>query len=91
MTESNKMIIKDANGQEKEMEILFTFESDELNREYVVFTDPNDESGEVFALRYNDNYELEQIEDESEWNMIEEVFGAFVEELDEYDEETDGQ
>jgi uncharacterized protein YrzB (UPF0473 family) len=51
MTESNKMIIKDANGQEKEMEILFTFESDELNREYVVFTDPTDESGEVFAMR----------------------------------------
>ncbi len=91
MTDSNKMIIKDENGQEKEMEILFTFESDELNAQYVVFTDPASEDGEVFASRYNDDGELEPIETEAEWEMIEEVVGAFSDEMNEYDEETDGQ
>ncbi len=91
MIDSNKMIIKDENGQEKEMEILFTFESDELNAQYVVFTDPTSEDGEVFASRYNDEGELEPIETEAEWEMIEEVVGAFSDEMNEYDEETDGQ
>ena len=91
MIESNKMIVKDENGQEKEMEILFTFESDELNAQYVVFTDPESEDGEVFASRYSDDGELEPIETEAEWEMIEEVVGAFSDEMNEYDEETDGQ
>lgn len=91
MLETNKMIVKDENGQEKEMEILFTFESDELNAQYVVFTDPQDEEGEVFASRYNDEGELEPIETEAEWEMIEEVVGAFSDEMNEYEEETDGK
>ncbi|MBQ4342295.1 MAG: DUF1292 domain-containing protein [Erysipelotrichaceae bacterium] len=91
MIDSNKMIVKDENGQEKEMEILFTFESDELNAQYVVFTDPQDEDGEVFASRYNDEGELEPIETEAEWEMIEEVVGAFSDEMNEYEEETDGK
>ncbi len=91
MIDSNKMIVKDENGQEKEMEILFTFESDELNAQYVVFTDPDSEDGEVFASRYNDEGELEPIETEAEWDMIEEVVGAFSDEMNEYEEETDGQ
>ncbi|MBE6107777.1 MAG: DUF1292 domain-containing protein [Erysipelotrichaceae bacterium] len=91
MIDSNKMIVKDENGQEKEMEILFTFESDELNAQYVVFTDPQDEEGEVFASRYNDEGELEPIETEAEWEMIEEVVGAFSDEMNEYEEETDGK
>lgn len=91
MIDSNKMIVKDEQGQEKEMEILFTFESDELNAQYVVFTDPESEDGEVFASRYNDEGELEPIETEAEWEMIEEVVGAFSDEMNDYEEETDGQ
>ena len=91
MIESNKMIVKDENGLEKEMEILFTFESDELNTQYVVFVDPEDESGEVFASRYTDDGGLEPIETEEEWAMVEEVVGAFSDEMNEYEEETDGQ
>lgn len=91
MLETNKMIVKDENGQEKEMEILFTFESDELNTQYVVFVDPQDESGEVFASRYTEDGSLEPIETEEEWAMVEEVVGAFSDEMNDYEEDTDGQ
>ena len=48
----------------------------------MLFTDPKDEEGEVFACSYNEEGEMEPVEDPDEWSMIEEVFGAFVEELD---------
>lgn len=48
----------------------------------MLFTDPKDEEGEVFACSYTDEGEMEPVEDPEEWSMIEEVFGAFVEELD---------
>ena len=67
MLDSNTLYVKDENGKEVAMEILFTFANEEMGKQYVVFVDPNDDSGEVFAS-------------ESEWEMVEEVLGAFNEE-----------
>ena len=50
MLETNTLYITKEDGQEVAMEILFTFESDDLNRKYVVFVDPNDDSGEVLCF-----------------------------------------
>ena len=36
------------------MDILFTFESDQTNKQYVLFVNPNDETGEVYASCYDD-------------------------------------
>ena len=49
MLETNTMFVTDESGNEKEMEILFTFEDEEKGRKYVVFADPEDEGEEVFA------------------------------------------
>ena len=49
MLESNTLYVHDEDGKEMEMEILFTFENEEKQRKYVVFSDPQDESGEVYA------------------------------------------
>lgn len=87
MVDSNKILVKDESGEEKEMEILFTFEDDNLGNNYVLFTDPKDESGEVFACRYTDDYDMIPVDDEKEWAMIEEVFNTFVAELDTFDDE----
>lgn len=73
--ESNIMYVRDENGQEQEMEILFTFDNDD--KKYVVFTKANSNDDEVFASCYNDDGELLPIETEEEWNMVEEVIGAF--------------
>ncbi|MDF9838423.1 MULTISPECIES: DUF1292 domain-containing protein [unclassified Breznakia] len=79
--ESNSMFIKDETGNEKEMEILFTFDHQE--KKYVIFRDINANDDEVFASAYNDDGELLPIEAEEEWQMVEEVLLAFTEEDDE--------
>ena len=79
MLETNTMFVTDESGNEKEMEILFTFEDEEKGRKYVVFADPEDEGEEVFASAYDDEGNLMPVETDEEWQMIEEVIGAFVE------------
>lgn len=78
MLEENKIVVVDENEKEIEMEILFTFENDEFKRKYVLYVNPKDETGEVFVSVYTDEGELLEISDEKEWEMIEEVFEAFV-------------
>lgn len=80
MLDSNTLYVKDENGKEVAMEILFTFANEEMGKQYVVFVDPDDDSGEVFASCYDDEGNLLPIESESEWEMVEEVLGAFNEE-----------
>lgn len=77
MIEKNITII-DEQGKEIEMEILFTFSDDTFNRDYVLYVNPSDDSGEVFVSAYTEDGELLDITDEKEWAMIEEVFEAFV-------------
>lgn len=79
MLESNIMYVEDENGKEKEMEILFTFDNEAKNKSYVVFQDASGENDEVFASCYDDDGNLTPIETEEEWNMVEEVLGAFME------------
>lgn len=76
-----KMTFKAINneGNEVECEVLFTFESDETKKNYMVYTDnTTDESGNirVYASIYNPDKpesELIPIESESEWKIIETI------------------
>lgn len=76
-----KMTFKALNneGQEIECEVLFTFESEETNKNYMVYTDnTTDEEGnvKVYASIYNPEKpesELIPIESESEWKIIETI------------------
>lgn len=85
MTESNTMIITDESGQEREVEILLTFEDELTGHSFVLFTDPQDEEGNVYAYRYDEDGNLNEVTEESEWEMCQEVLGAFSNE-DEEDE-----
>ncbi|MGN1345085.1 MAG: DUF1292 domain-containing protein [Traorella sp.] len=80
MLDSNTLYIKDENGKEIAYDILFTFENEQTKKQYVVFVDPNDEDGEVFASCYDEEGNLLPIETDEEWEMVEEVLGAFDEE-----------
>ena len=52
MLDSSSLYVTDENGNEKRMEILFTFEDDNHAKKYVVFMDPEEEEGSVcFRLR----------------------------------------
>lgn len=79
MLETNTLFVKDEDGNELEMQILFTFEDEANNRKYVVFTDPKQDDEEVYASRYDDEGNLLPVETDEEWTMIEEVIGAFGE------------
>ena len=67
------------NGQEIECEVLFTFESDETGKNYIVYTDNTlDEYGntKVYASIYTPNEEntnLIPIETDKEWKIIETI------------------
>ena len=64
-------------GQEIECEILFTFDSDETKKSYIVYTDnTTDEQGntKVYASIFDpekDEQTLEPIQTEEEWKIIE--------------------
>lgn len=76
-----KMTFKVINdeGKEIECEVLFTFESDETKKNYIVYTDNTiDEEGntKVYASIYNpdeDETKLLPIETEKEWKIIETI------------------
>lgn len=79
--ENNKMTFKilSDEGKEIECEVLFTFESDETKKNYIVYTDNTlDEQGntKVYASIYNPNEEntnLIPIETDKEWKIIETI------------------
>lgn len=77
----------DENGKEIECEVLFTFESDETGKNYIVYTDnTTDEEGntKVYASIYTPNEEdlkLTAIETEKEWKIIETILSELQEEV----------
>ena len=85
--DTNKFVVTDENGVEIEMEILFTFQLDNDERNFVLYTNPADDSGEVIAAIYDEYGKLSQIEAEDDWAMVEEVFNSFIEEQEGNDDE----
>ena len=68
-----------AEGKQVECEVLFTFESEETNKNYIIYTDnTSDEAGNirVYASVYNpdeESSELLPVETEKEWKVIETI------------------
>ena len=82
--DSKTFFITTDDGQEKQMKILFTFDSDEFGKSYVFFYDPEDED-EIYAMSYDEEGNLNQVEEKSEeeWEMLREVFEAFEDDTEE--------
>ncbi|WP_172189373.1 DUF1292 domain-containing protein [Lentilactobacillus kribbianus] len=84
-----QITIADENGDETLYDVLFTFQSEDYNRSYIlVYPTGKDEDEEIeilaFALPEGDNPsdpkggELEAIESDEEWDMIESVLNTFL-------------
>ncbi len=77
----------DDEGKEIECEVLFTFESDETGKNYIVYTDnTQDEEGntKVYASIYNpdeDETKLIPIESDKEWKIIETILDELQKEI----------
>ena len=74
----NQIIIYDEDGKEYLMNILFTYENEERNTEYVFIYDDNNPE-EVIVMKYNENHELFEVTDEEELKVAEEVLEAYNE------------
>ena len=77
--DDKQMTIRDDQGNEHLVEILFTYEHDERKKKYVFFYE-KDNPEEVIAMEYNDEGELLEIESDEEYEEVEEVFNTFMEE-----------
>lgn len=86
MDEKKKFTVLDENGKKIVCEPLFTFESEETKKQYVVYTDNSkDKDGNVrvFASIYKANDkggELLPIKTEKEWKVIETILETVQEE-----------
>lgn len=83
----NTFKVINENGEEIMCDVLFTFDSEETKKSYIVYTDNSkDEEGnvQVFASIYDpaqENQKLEPITTEQEWKVIETILNTLQEEI----------
>ena len=75
----NQMVVTDSEGKEHLMNILFTYDNEERKASYVFFYDSEDPNEEVIVMRYTQDGELEPIEDDEEYDEVEEVYNTWSE------------
>lgn len=90
--DSNYFTVIDSNNKEIKYEILFTFESEDTNKSYIVYTDnEKDKDGYIktYASIYEENEDgvlkLTKIEDDKEWNVVEKVLEQATDGINEED------
>jgi len=91
--ETNTITVVDEQGNEQLCEILFTFESEEFGKSYVLYypigeDDNEDEEIDIHASSFIPNEEtgdgeLSPIETDEEWDLVEEMLNTFLAEQEE--------
>jgi uncharacterized protein YrzB (UPF0473 family) len=79
----NTIIITKEDGTEISCDILFTFYSEDMEKDYVLYVESDDEEGHVYASSYSEEdgmigqlFDIPE-DSEEEWQMIEEMLHAF--------------
>ncbi len=82
--EEKTFTVIDEEGQEKEFEVVLTFKNPDTNKSYVIYKLPGEENDEVFAAIYDEEStmggNLMPIETDEEWDTLDEVLNAFLDE-----------
>lgn len=85
--DKNSFTLVDEEGTESSYDVLFTFDNEETNKSYIVYTDnTKDQEGniQVYASIYdpNDpNSKLEAITTDKEWKVIDTILETLQEEV----------
>ena len=85
----NKITLLNEKGEQKEFDVLFTFDSDETKKNYIVYTDHKlDPDGKemVYASIYDatgENKGLEPITSDKEWQVIENILSSIEQKMQE--------
>ena len=92
MTKNNEMsyfTVTNKDGKTVKYEILFTFESEDTDKNYIVYTD-NEQDKDGMIKTYASIYEedgkelkLTPITDDKEWNLVEKLIDQAADEIDE--------
>ncbi|MDD4623957.1 MAG: hypothetical protein PHX40_01115 [Bacilli bacterium] len=72
--------IENKKNEINEYDVLFTMNSDETNKEYIVYTDyirDSDKNIKAYGAIYDKSGKLMQIKDEREWKTLEELINKF--------------
>ncbi len=86
MKDKNSFTVINDEGKEITCDVLFTFDSEETNKSYIVYTDntlDENKNIKVYASIFDptdDNTKLEPIETEKEWKIIETILESLQEE-----------
>lgn len=74
---NQKLIIKNDHNEEKEYDILFTFESKNTNKKYIVYTDYTKDNDTIncWSKVYEDN-NLLPVETEAELKLIDDMLNT---------------
>lgn len=86
MEEKTMFKVLDENGKEVTCEVLFTFDSEETKKSYMVYTDnTTDDDGNVrvYASTFDsasEKLELKPIETDREWKIVETILESIQEE-----------
>ncbi|KRM13453.1 DUF1292 domain-containing protein [Paucilactobacillus suebicus] len=83
----------DDQGNEELYKVLFTFDSEDFGKSYILLypaSAENDDQVDIQAYAYHDEDgkgegELEPIEDDAEWDMVEEVLNTFLDDDGNFD------
>lgn len=96
LEEPEIIYIPDDEGNEEEFEVIMKFEIESgqyAGNQYMMVVpadaESDEETDEVYAFRYvedGDDLQLFTIEDENEWNEVEETFNTLVAEFEEEEE-----
>ncbi len=85
--EDDILYVTDEQGNELEARIIMTFDSEEFGKSYVVYQLSDDETGEYYAASFDpedgDEGQLYPIENDEEWDLVEEVLENFLEDQEE--------
>ena len=88
MKNKNTFTVKNDKGKDVVCNVLFTFDSDETKKSYIVYTDNTKDSKgnvQVYASIYDpnstDEMELLPIETDKEWRVIEKILDSLQEEI----------
>lgn len=87
-SQEQQITLVDENGNEQLFNVLFTFTSDEYKKSYILLYPEgteDDEEVDIQAFAFNPDEDgeategdLEPIEDDAEWEMVEEVLNTFL-------------
>ena len=98
MEDKNRFTVINDEGREITCDVLFTFDSDETKKSYIVYTDNTKDSkgniqvyASIFDPKKEDDMELLPIESDKEWKVIETILESLQEEIRNQANDTSGE